>query len=91
MFACARIGAIHSVVFGGFAANELAVRLSDAAPKVIVTATCGIEVNKVIEYMPIVNEAIELSDKKSRPPLSFLKDRRHSLLPSTDATSFGRI
>lgn len=64
MFACARIGAIHSVVFGGFAANELAVRLSDAAPKVIVTATCGIEVNKVIEYMPIVNEAIELSDKK---------------------------
>ncbi|MDC0882528.1 propionyl-CoA synthetase [Litorivicinus sp.] len=64
MFACARIGAIHSVVFGGFAANELAVRLSDAAPKVIVTATCGIEVSKVIEYMPIVNEAIEMSDKK---------------------------
>ena len=64
MFACARIGAIHSVVFGGFAANELAVRLSDAAPKAIVTATCGIEVSKVIEYMPIVNEAIEMSDKK---------------------------
>ena len=63
ILACARIGAIHSVVFGGFVANELAVRLSDAAPKVIVTATCGIEVNKVIEYMPIVNEAIELSDK----------------------------
>ncbi len=64
ILACARIGAIHSVVFGGFVANELAIRLSDAAPKVIVTATCGIEVNKVIEYMPIVNEAIELSDKK---------------------------
>ncbi|MEK9606724.1 MAG: AMP-binding protein, partial [Gammaproteobacteria bacterium] len=64
MLACARIGAIHSVVFGGFAANELAVRLSDAAPKAIVTSTCGIEVNKVIEYMPIVNEAIEISDKK---------------------------
>ena len=64
MLACARIGAIHSVVFGGFAANELAVRLSDAAPKVIVTSTCGVEVSKVIEYMPIVNEAIELSDKK---------------------------
>ena len=64
MLACARIGAIHSVVFGGFAANELAVRLSDAAPKTIVTATCGIEVGKVIEYMPIVNEAIEMSDKK---------------------------
>lgn len=64
MLACARIGAIHSVVFGGFAANELAVRLSDAAPKAIVTSTCGIEVSKVIEYMPIVNEAIEISDKK---------------------------
>ena len=62
IFACARIGAIHSVVFGGFAASELAVRLSDAAPKVIVTATCGIEVSKVIEYMPIVNEAIEMAD-----------------------------
>ena len=78
MLACARIGAIHSVVFGGFAANELAVRLSDAAPKAIVTSTCGIEVNKVIEYMPIVNEAIEISDKKptsvvvlERPQASF--------------------
>ena len=78
MLACARIGAIHSVVFGGFAANELAVRLSDAAPKSIVTSTCGIEVNKVIEYMPIVNEAIEISDKKptsvvvlERPQASF--------------------
>ena len=62
IFACARIGAIHSVVFGGFAASELAVRLSDAAPKVVVTATCGVEVSKVIEYMPIVNEAIEMAD-----------------------------
>ena len=64
MLACARVGAIHSVVFGGFAPNELAARLSDAAPKAIVTSTCGIEVNKIIEYMPIVNEAIEMSDKK---------------------------
>lgn len=64
MLACARIGAIHSVVFGGFAASELAVRLSDASPKVIVTATCGIEVAKVIPYMPIVNEAIEMADHK---------------------------
>jgi propionyl-CoA synthetase len=64
MLACARIGAIHSVVFGGFAASELAVRLSDATPKVIVTATCGIEVAKVIPYMPIVNEAIEMADYK---------------------------
>jgi propionyl-CoA synthetase len=64
MLACARIGAIHSVVFGGFAPNELASRLSDAAPKVIVTSTCGIEVSRVLEYMPIVNEAIGLSEKK---------------------------
>jgi propionyl-CoA synthetase len=64
MLACARIGAIHSVVFGGFAPNELASRLSDAAPKVIVTSTCGIEISKVLEYMPIVNEAIGLSEKK---------------------------
>ena len=64
MLACARIGAIHSVVFGGFAPNELASRLSDAAPKVIVTSTCGIEISKVLEYMPIVNEAIGLSERK---------------------------
>ena len=59
MLACARIGAIHSVVFGGFAASELAVRLEDATPKVIVTATCGLEPGKMIEYMPIINAAID--------------------------------
>mgnify|MGYP000158391555 CR=1 FL=1 len=64
MLACARIGAIHSVVFGGFAASELQVRLEDAEPKVIITATCGVEVAKVIEYMPIVNNAIEMSSHK---------------------------
>lgn len=62
MLACARLGAIHSVVFGGFAASELAVRVSDACPKVIVTATCGIEVARVIEYMPIVNQALSMTD-----------------------------
>ncbi len=64
MLACARIGAVHSVVFGGFAANELATRINDAKPKVIVSASCGIEVKKVIEYKPLLNEAIELSDSK---------------------------
>ena len=64
MLACARIGAVHSVVFGGFAANELATRINDAKPKVIVTASCGIEVKKVIEYKPLLDEAIELSDAK---------------------------
>ncbi|MBN8031874.1 propionyl-CoA synthetase [Vibrio vulnificus] len=58
MLACARLGAIHSVVFGGFAPNELAVRIEDAEPKVIVTASCGIEINKVIPYKPMVDKAI---------------------------------
>ena len=57
MLACARIGAIHSVVFGGFAANELANRIDDSTPKLIITASCGIEPGKVIKYVPIVDEA----------------------------------
>lgn len=61
MLACARLGAIHSVVFGGFAPPELAVRLEDATPKVLLTASCGIEVNRVIEYKPLVDEAIRIS------------------------------
>jgi propionyl-CoA synthetase len=64
MLACARIGAIHSVVFGGFAANELATRIDDAKPKVIVSASCGIEVKRVIEYKPLLDKAIDLSDAK---------------------------
>src|SRR5258708_16530301 len=58
MLACARLGAIHSVVFGGFAANELAVRIDDCTPKVIVSASCGIEVNRVIPYKPLLDGAI---------------------------------
>jgi propionyl-CoA synthetase len=58
MLGCARIGAVHSVVFGGFAAHELAVRIDDALPKVIVTASCGIEGKRVIEYKPILDAAI---------------------------------
>ena len=64
MLACARLGAVHSVVFGGFAANELATRINDAKPKVIVSASCGIEVTRVIEYKPLLDEAINLSDSK---------------------------
>ncbi len=64
MLACARLGAIHSVVFGGFAANELAVRINDAEPKVIVSASCGIEVTKVIPYKPLIDEAIEIAEHK---------------------------
>lgn len=58
MLACARLGAVHSVVFGGFAAHELAVRLEDATPKVLITASCGIEVGRVIDYLPIVDNAL---------------------------------
>ena len=64
ILACARLGAVHSVVFGGFAANELATRIDDARPKVIVSATCGIEVNRVVEYKPLLDEAIRLAQHK---------------------------
>jgi propionyl-CoA synthetase len=61
MLACARIGAVHSVVFGGFAPHELAVRIDDAQPKVVVTASCGIEPTRVVEYKPMVDRALELA------------------------------
>jgi propionyl-CoA synthetase len=62
MLACARLGAVHSVVFGGFAANELAVRIDDARPVVIVSASCGIEAKRVVEYKPLLDRAIELAE-----------------------------
>ncbi len=64
MLAVSRLGAIHSVVFGGFAPKELAVRIEDAAPKVIVSCSCGIEVSKIIQYKPLLDEAIERSRHK---------------------------
>ncbi|MBR9972074.1 propionyl-CoA synthetase [Magnetospirillum sulfuroxidans] len=64
MLACARLGAVHSVVFGGFASNELATRINDAQPKVIVSASCGIETARVIPYKPLLDHAIELADHK---------------------------
>ena len=64
MLACARLGAVHSVVFGGFASNELATRIDDAKPKVIVTASCGIEVSRVIPYKPLLDAAIEMASAK---------------------------
>ena len=64
MLACARLGAVHSVVFGGFAANELAVRIDDAKPKVIVSASCGIEPGRVVEYKPLLDKAIERARHK---------------------------
>lgn len=64
MLACARIGAIHSVVFGGFASRELATRINDAKPKLIVSASCGIEGKKIIEYKPLLDEAISMAASK---------------------------
>ncbi|QFU15444.1 propionyl-CoA synthetase [Microvirga thermotolerans] len=64
MLACARIGAVHSVVFGGFAARELATRLEDATPKLVLSASCGIEVARVVPYKPLLDEAIALSRHK---------------------------
>jgi propionyl-CoA synthetase len=88
MYACARIGAIHSVVFGGFAPKELATRIDDAKPKLIVTASCGIETNRVIAYKPLLDEAIRLATHKpesvlllQRPQLeaSMMSGRDHDL------------
>jgi propionyl-CoA synthetase len=64
MLACARIGAVHSVVFGGFAAHELAVRIEDAAPRVVMSASCGIEVSRIVAYKPLLDRAIEMSAHK---------------------------
>ncbi len=64
MLACARLGAVHSVVFGGFAPGELAVRLDDATPKVVVSASCGIEVDRILPYKPLLDEAIAIAEHK---------------------------
>ena len=62
MLACARLGAVHSVVFGGFAPHELAVRIDDARPKVVLTASCGIEPSRVVEYKPMIDRALDLAE-----------------------------
>ncbi|HUV23613.1 MAG TPA: propionyl-CoA synthetase [Gammaproteobacteria bacterium] len=82
MLACARLGAVHSVVFGGFAPLELAVRLNDATPKVLLTASCGIEVNRVVEYKPIVDSAIDLAQHK--PASCILLQRPQALAEMTN-------
>ncbi|HEX7076295.1 MAG TPA: propionyl-CoA synthetase [Hyphomicrobiaceae bacterium] len=66
MLACARIGAIHSVVFGGFAASELATRINDAQPVAVVSASCGVEPNRIVPYKPLLDKAIELSEHKPK-------------------------
>ena len=71
MLACARIGAIHSVVFGGFAAKELATRIEDAEPKLVLTASCGVEPGRIVEYKPLLDLAIGLSKHKPQAVILF--------------------
>jgi propionyl-CoA synthetase len=71
MLACARLGAIHSMVFGGFAPPELAARINDAAPKVVVAASCGLEPNRIVAYKPMLDAALELSSHKPSACLIF--------------------
>jgi propionyl-CoA synthetase len=85
MLACARIGAIHSVVFGGFAANELATRIDDARPKLVLSASCGIEVGRVVTYKNLLDEAIRLS--RSKPQACIILQRPQAsatLVPGRD-------
>ncbi len=71
MLACARIGAVHSVVFGGFAPKELATRLNDAKPKLLLTASCGIEVTRIVPYKPLLDAAIEMATEKPEAVILF--------------------
>jgi propionyl-CoA synthetase len=80
MLACARIGAIHSVVFGGFAAKELATRIEDAEPKVILSASCGIEAARIVPYKPLLDEAIQLSRHKPQTCLIFQRPQAEAAM-----------
>ncbi len=86
MLACARIGAVHSVVFGGFAANELAVRIDDATPKAIIAASCGIEPGRVIAYKPLLDGAIELAAHK--PEFTIILQREQARADMIEGRDF---
>jgi len=80
MLACARIGAIHSVVFGGFAANELAVRIDDAKPRAVISASCGIEGRRIVGYKSLLNEAIILAQHKPEFQVIFQREMQSATL-----------
>lgn len=82
MLACARLGAVHSVVFGGFAARELALRIDDAKPKVILTASAGVEVQKILPYQPIVENALEEATFKPDKVVLFQRNFEKAILDS---------
>ena len=76
ILACARIGAVHSVVFGGFAANELANRIDDSKAKLILTSSCGIEPGRIVEYQPLINEAIKIAKHKPDASIFFQREQK---------------
>ena len=83
--ACARIGAIHSIVFGGFAANELSVRIDDCTPKVIISSSCGIEPNRIVNYKPLLDKAIDLSNHKPKTCIIAQRpEQEATLVPGRD-------
>ena len=85
MLASARLGAIHSVVFGGFAAPELATRIDDATPKVIVAGSCGIEPGRIIQYKPLLDDAIQLANHKPEKCVILQREeQRADLIPGRD-------
>jgi len=84
MLACARLGAIHSVVFGGFAPRELAARIEDAGPRVIVAASCGIEPTRVVEYKPIIDEALTISSHQPEHTIVFQREQAPAELGERD-------
>lgn len=85
MLACARLGAIHSVVFGGFAAKELATRINDAKPKLIVSASCGVEPGRIVAYKPLLDGAIEMAAHKVEKCVVFQREeQRCELIPGRD-------
>ena len=86
MLACARIGAVHSVVFGGFAAHELAVRIDDATPKAIIAASCGLEPNRIVAYKPLIDGAIEQS--KHKPDFTIVLQREQHTCDMIDGRDF---
>ena len=89
MLACARIGAVHSVVFGGFAAKELATRIDDAKPKLILSASCGIEPGRIVQYKPLLDEAIRLASAKPQACL-ILQRPQQAAIWSPAAITTGR-
>jgi len=80
MLACARLGAVHSVVFGGFAANELAARIDDAEPKAVISASCGVEINRIISYKTLLDDALRIARHKPQSCVIFQREMERATL-----------